>query len=35
VPKFRVTMIAGPAWLVFMTICYFIWARVAREKPNT
>jgi len=32
VPEFRVTMKAGPAWLVIMTICYFIWARVARRK---
>jgi L-asparagine transporter-like permease len=32
VPDFRVTMKAGPAWLVIMTICYFIWARVGRRK---
>jgi len=35
VPEFRVTMKAGPAWLVIMTICYLIWTRVQREKPNT
>jgi amino acid transporter, AAT family len=35
VPKFRVTMKAGPAWLVIMTIGYLIWARVRREKFNT
>jgi L-asparagine transporter-like permease len=33
VPGFRVTMEAGPAWLVIMTICYLIWTRASREKP--
>jgi L-asparagine transporter-like permease len=35
VPGFRITMIAGPIWLVFMTICYLIWARESQKKPNT
>jgi amino acid transporter, AAT family len=35
VPGFRITMKAGPAWLLIMTICYLIWTRVQREKPNT
>src|ERR1700730_2451162 len=32
VPGFRITMVAGPAWLVIMTICYLIWVRVTREN---
>jgi AAT family amino acid transporter len=32
VPGFRVTMVAGPAWLAIMTICYLIWARAGRDK---
>jgi AAT family amino acid transporter len=35
VPGFRITMVAGPAWLVIVTICYLIWAGVVREKTNT
>ncbi|HEY8716280.1 MAG TPA: amino acid permease [Candidatus Acidoferrum sp.] len=34
VPGFRITMEAGPVWLVFLTACYLIWSRVAREKAN-
>jgi AAT family amino acid transporter len=32
VPGFRVTLEAGPVWLVFITVCYLIWARVGCEK---
>jgi hypothetical protein len=35
VPGFRITMEAGPAWLAIVTICYLIWARVAREKHDS
>ena len=35
VPGFRITMIAGPIWLVFLTVCYFIWSRVSRERTDT
>ncbi len=35
VPNFRITMIAGPIWLVFLTVCYFIWSRVGRERTDT
>jgi AAT family amino acid transporter len=35
VPGFRVTLVAGPAWLAILTICYLIWARVGRDKRNS
>jgi L-asparagine transporter-like permease len=34
VPGFRITMIAGPIWLVFMTICYLIWARESQARSR-
>jgi AAT family amino acid transporter len=34
VPGFRVTMVAGPVWLVFLTVCYLIWRR-ASVDPKT
>jgi AAT family amino acid transporter len=27
VPGFRVTLIAAPAWLLFLSLCYFVWRR--------
>lgn len=34
VPGFRITLKAGPVWLVLMTICYLIWTRATRGKPT-
>ena len=31
VPGFRVTMVAGPAWLAIITVFYMVWARVAHK----
>ena len=35
VPGFRVTLKAGPVWLVFITVCYLVWSRVGcgKHKP--
>lgn len=32
VPGLRITLIAGVPWLAFITVCYFVWARVRRVK---
>jgi AAT family amino acid transporter len=32
VPGFRVTMVAGPVWLVIITVFYMLWARVAKKS---
>jgi AAT family amino acid transporter len=34
VPGFRITMIAGSIWLVFLTVCYLIWSRVVKSRQN-
>jgi AAT family amino acid transporter len=34
VPGFRVTMVAGPVWLAFLTVCYLIWSRVTRTGQD-
>jgi L-asparagine transporter-like permease len=28
IPDFKVTLKAGPPWLVFLTLCYFIWRKL-------
>jgi L-asparagine transporter-like permease len=28
IPGFRITLRAGPLWLVFLTLCYFVWRRL-------
>ena len=30
VPTFHVALLAGPPWLVFVTVCYWVWKRRAR-----
>jgi len=32
VPGFRITLLAGVPWLVFITVCYFVWRR---SRPDT
>jgi L-asparagine transporter-like permease len=34
VPGFRITMVAGPVWLILITVCYSIWSRMAREGQS-
>ncbi|HWZ96196.1 MAG TPA: amino acid permease [Candidatus Dormibacteraeota bacterium] len=32
VPDFHVTLLAGPPWLAFLTLCYFIWREYQKRK---
>ena len=34
VPDFHVSLLAGPPWLVFLTLCYFIWRAVQARKSS-
>jgi amino acid transporter, AAT family len=33
VPGFRITLLAGAPWLVFITVCYFVWRRTRSRMP--
>jgi len=33
VPGFRITLMAGVPWLVFLTVCYFVWRRARSRNP--
>jgi amino acid transporter, AAT family len=32
IPDFHVALLAGPPWLVFLTVCYFIWRKFQSDK---
>src|SRR5262249_36848316 len=32
-PDFHVTLLAGPPWIGFLTLCYFIWRAYQKRKP--
>jgi L-asparagine transporter-like permease len=34
IPDFHVTLLAGPPWLVFITVCYVIWRKLQPQKSN-
>jgi len=34
VPNFRVTLLAGPPWLLFITLCYFVWKKVQKPRAS-
>jgi L-asparagine transporter-like permease len=34
VPDFHVTLLAGPPWLAFLTLCYLIWRRTQANQNN-
>jgi L-asparagine transporter-like permease len=34
IPGFHLTLLAGPPWLVFVTVCYFIWRKFGSPKPS-
>jgi L-asparagine transporter-like permease len=34
VPDFRMTLLAGPPWLAFLTLCYFIWHATRTKQHN-
>ena len=33
VPDFHVSLLSGPPWLGFLTLCYFIWRAYQKRKP--
>jgi L-asparagine transporter-like permease len=35
VPGFRVTLKAGPPWLAFITLCYFVWRKARSRKTRS
>jgi L-asparagine transporter-like permease len=35
VPGFRITLTAGPVWLLFLSLCYFVWTRFNAPAPRT
>jgi amino acid transporter, AAT family len=34
IPSFHVTLLAGPPWLAFITLCYLVWKRAARSSAS-
>jgi len=34
VPGLRITLVAGVPWLAFISLCYFVWARLGRTNPK-
>jgi L-asparagine transporter-like permease len=32
IPDFHVALLAGPPWLAFLTVCYFIWRKFQSSK---
>ena len=34
IPDFHVTLVAGPPWLAFLTLCYFIWRAYQNRKTS-
>jgi len=32
IPDFHVALLAGPPWLAFLTVCYFIWRKLQSGK---
>jgi AAT family amino acid transporter len=35
VPGFRVTLKAGPPWLAFITLCYFVWRKTRSRRSGS
>jgi amino acid transporter, AAT family len=35
VPGFRVTLKAGPPWLAFITLCYFVWRKTRSRSAGS
>ena len=34
IPDFHVALLSGPPWLVFLTVCYFIWRKLRSPKAQ-
>src|SRR6266404_1177223 len=32
IPDFHVALLSGPPWLLFLTVCYFIWRKLRSRK---
>lgn len=35
IPNFHVALLSGPPWLVFLTVCYFIWRKFGSTKSSS
>jgi len=35
IPDFHVALLSGPPWLVFLTLCYFIWRKFGSTKSSS
>jgi L-asparagine transporter-like permease len=35
IPDFHVALLSGPPWLVFLTVCYFIWRKFGSAKSSS
>jgi L-asparagine transporter-like permease len=35
VPSFHITLLAGPPWLIFITLCYLVWRKANPVGPPT
>jgi hypothetical protein len=34
VPSFHIALLAGPPWLIFITLCYLAWRRANPVPPT-
>jgi L-asparagine transporter-like permease len=34
VPSFHIALLAGPPWLLFITLCYWVWRRANRLRAS-
>ncbi len=34
IPDFHLTLLAGPPWLVFLTVCYFVWRKAGSPQSS-
>jgi amino acid transporter, AAT family len=34
VPSFHIALLAGPPWLIFITLCYLVWKRANPVVPT-
>jgi L-asparagine transporter-like permease len=34
IPDFHVALLSGPPWLVFLTVCYFVWRKFGSRKSS-
>jgi L-asparagine transporter-like permease len=34
IPDFHLTLLAGPPWLIFLTVCYFVWRKFGSQQSS-